>query len=62
MILIKSSFIFFFLNSRKFAKDRKIYEFFLIDTNLVEITNNHDTNNSSRIAHSKIKILKVLIY
>jgi hypothetical protein len=34
----------------------------LIKTDLDEITHNHDTNNSSGIVYSKMKILKVLTY
>jgi hypothetical protein len=66
-ILIKSSLIFSFLNSNfpkrlKKKKTKQFHEFILIKTDLDEITHNHDTNNSSGIVYSKMKILKVLTY
>ena len=41
-------------------KNRKYYEYILIDTSSVEIEHNHDANETSKISYSKIKILKVL--
>ena len=41
-------------------KNRKYYEYILIDTSSVEIEHNYDANETSKISYSKIKILKVL--
>lgn len=41
-------------------KRREFYEFILVDSNSIEITHTPSKNNASKIAFSKLKILKVI--
>ena len=49
-----------FFIAEDFLKNRKYYEYILIDTNSVEIEHNYDSKDTSKICYSKIRILRVL--
>ena len=50
----------FFFITEDTIKNRKFYEYILIDTNSVEIEHNYDSKDTSKICYSKIRILRVL--
>ena len=50
----------FFFITDDTIKNRKFYEYILIDTNSVEIEHNYDPKETSKICYSKIRILRVL--
>ena len=50
----------FYFIPEDIIKNRKYYEYILIDTNSVEIEHNYDVDEPSKISYSKIKILHVL--
>ena len=50
----------FYFLTEDILKDYKFYEYILIDTDSVEIEHNYDSNDTSKICYSKIRILRVL--
>jgi hypothetical protein len=57
--VLPSGFFFLPTDSNKF-KNRRFYEFILIDTESITLTHNYDKNNQEKIIFSKFKINKVL--